>query len=390
MTLTSADALLTGSDLARRYGEALATYCLRRDEAALVQAYELSREALSTQLSLADYAAMFSSALSRLMGSATPAGGLLVSAEAFFLEGITVYDMALRGYQGTVANLRAEVAERRRIEEELRDITFALARQRDDLDSKVQLRTRELREHARELESINARLIHANREQADFTYSLSHDLKTPINTIDMFLQAILEDFQTGLDAQAVEMINIASQTADRMRTLIDDVLEYSRVVEQQFQVEPVELGPLLREITDDMRAAIQDAGGEVRLAALPRVKGNPFQLRVLFSNLLSNALKYRARGRAPQVEVLAAPGEEADRVTITVRDNGIGIAADRQAQIFELFRRLHTFDEYQGSGIGLALCKRVANSHGTNIRVISTEGTGSSFSIDLTLCEEAA
>ena len=385
MSAASSNYLVAGCDLADRYAELLGAYCIRRDEGALVQVYDIAREALNDQMSLADYGSMHHGALGAICRSTSLGERAIEAADDFFLEGIAVYDMALRGYQTTVSRLQGEIAERRRVEEELRDITFDLARQRDDLDNQVRLRTVEIRERAKALEQTNGMLRQANREQAEFTYALSHDLKTPINTIDMFLQTLLEDFEDVIDDEALELIHIASETADRMKQLIDDVLEYSRVVDHTFQAEAVDLSRLIEEITVDQQSAFAAAEAELVVGDLPMVRGNQFQLRVLMTNLLSNALKYRAKDRKPQIRVHAEQDPEGLKVCVAVSDNGIGIREDRQAHIFELFKRLHTFDEFEGSGIGLALCKRVAENHGTEISVTSEEGAGSVFSIWLDL-----
>ncbi len=388
MTMCSAAYVQAGSDLAQRYADAIGAYCLNRDESALVKAYDMAREALQNDLSLADFGTMHHAALSAILLHCDDGSKAVDAAEEFFLEGIAVYDMALRGYRTNVSRLQAEIAERRRVEEQLRDITLDLERQRDSLDSQVQLRTAEIRERARELEQSNAMLIHANREQADFTYALSHDLKTPINTIEMYLQTLLEDFADIIDDDAIELIGIASDTAVRMKKLIDDVLEYSRVVEHSFNAEPVDLNRLVPEIISDMQAAIVDAEATVLPSELPTVRGNPFQLRVLFTNLLTNALKFRNECQRPEIRISARDRRSGAATSITVADNGIGIRSDQRGHIFDLFKRLHTFDEYHGSGIGLALCKRVADNHGTEIQVTSEEGSGSSFSIILETCED--
>ena len=383
MSLTASTYVTMGIDLADRYFSLIRAYCLNRDEDALIAAYDVAREAMSAQMSLADYSVIHHQALGALLKTAPPSEGLIESAEEFFLQSIAVYDMAIRGYQSNVSRLQGEISERRRVEDELRDITFDLARQRDELDQQVRQRTEEIHDRARALEQTNRALLQANREQADFTYALSHDLKTPINTIDMFLQTLLEDFRAQIDAEAIELIMIASETADRMKTMIDDVLEYARVVEHSFQVEPIDLGRLVREIVADMQAAITEAEAELTVAPLPVVLGNPLQLRILFTNLMSNALKYRSPDRRPEITIAADPGAEGGRCRITVTDNGIGMRPDQTAHVFELFKRLHTYDEIPGSGIGLALCKRVANNHGTEIRLQSEPGAGSSFGIDL-------
>lgn len=353
-------------------------------------AYDLAREALAGHSSLADFGAMHHAALRQFMMENHADADWINRAEDFYLEGVAVFDMAIHGYQSNVATLQTEVAERRRVEEELRDVTFELARQRDDLDQKVRRRTAEVRHRAEELQSANRRLQHTNREQADFTYALSHDLKTPINTIDMFLQTLLDDFRSDLDDDALELIAIASETAERMKQLIDDVLEYSRVVEDDFKADRVDLNSLARDVIGDAAATIKKVGAEVRCHTMPCVTGSAFQLRMLMSNFLSNALRYRKPGGAPRIELGASEPDASGKAFVWISDDGIGIPEDRRERIFDLFKRLHTFDEIKGSGVGLALCKRVAENHGSEIVIESEPGKGTKFSVALTVCEGPA
>lgn len=370
-----------GTIMAARYGAAFSHYCRTGEEDALMTAYDLAREALGAKMTLAAFGTLHHAAMRQYLSASRTAALDIDRAEDFYLEGVAVFDMAIQGYQINVASLKNEVAERRRVEEELRDVTFELARQRDDLDRMVQQRTTELQKRAEELELTNRQLKHTNREQADFTYALSHDLKTPINTIDMFLQTLLEEFDAQMDAEALELVSIASQTAERMKQLIDDVLSYSRVVEHEFRNEAVDLNVIVRQIAQDAAANIRAAGAEVRCEDLPPVKGSGFQLGMLLSNFLSNALKYRATDRPPVVRIWGARDAATGQVRICVSDNGIGMAEGTQDRIFSLFKRLHRFDEIKGSGVGLALCKRVAENHGTAIDVASELGRGTTFSL---------
>lgn len=374
--------------VAERYQTALAAYIESGDPEHLGEAYETARLALEANVPLPDFGLLHFAGLRNSLLPAGASGAFLERAEDFFLEGVAVYDMALRGYVSSMASLRKEIAERRRVEQELRDITFELARQRDELDREVRTRTTEIRLRAEELEGKNRQLVQANQEQSNFTYALSHDLKTPINTLFCFLEVLLEDYQADLKPEARELISDLIGTAARMRQLVDDVLDYSKIVGHQFTPERVDLQMLVRQVLKDMDSLAAGSQAEIRVGALPVVMGSPFQIRVLLTNLLSNALTYGSSGQKAQVRVECAPAVTAGKVRLSVSDNGPGIPEDMQERIFELFKRLHRYDQCPGSGIGLALCKRVAETHGTELRVISEPGKGAAFSVDLNLEEK--
>ncbi|WP_245597410.1 sensor histidine kinase [Leisingera caerulea] len=373
--------------MAERYQTALAAYIESGDPEQLGEAYETARLALEANVPLPDFGLLHFAGLRNSLLPTGASGAFLERAEDFFLEGVAVYDMALRGYVSGMASLRKEIAERRRVEQELRDITFELARQRDELDREVRTRTTEIRLRAEELEGKNRQLVQANQEQSNFTYALSHDLKTPINTLYCFLEVLLEDYQADLKPEARELISDLIGTAARMRQLVDDVLDYSKIVGHQFTPERVDLQMLVRQVLKDMDSLAAGSQAEIRVGALPVVMGSPFQIRVLLTNLLSNALTYGSSGQKAQVRVECAPAGTAGKVRLSVSDNGPGIPEDMQERIFELFKRLHRYDQCPGSGIGLALCKRVAETHGTELRVISESGKGAAFSVDLNLEE---
>lgn len=374
--------------VAQRYQTALAAYLQSGEPEHLAEAYETARLALEAEVPLPDFGLLHFAGLRDSLLPAGSSGECFERAEDFFLEGVAVYDMALRGYVSGMASLRKEIAERRRVEQELRDITFELARQRDELDREVRKRTKEIRLRAQELESKNRQLVQANQDQSNFTYALSHDLKTPINTIYCFLGVLLEDFQADLKPEARELITDLIGTAQRMRQLVDDVLDYSKFVGHEFTPERVELQQMVQQILKDMDALAASSQAEIQVGPLPAVMGSPFQIRVLLTNLLSNALKYGSDGRRPAVRIECAPAETAGKVRLTVSDSGPGIPEDMQDRVFDLFKRLHRYEQCPGSGIGLALCKRVAEAHGTALQLVSEAGKGAAFSVDLDLEEE--
>ena len=229
------------------------------------------------------------------------------------------------------------------------------------------------RTRKRELEESNERL-----EQ--FAYAASHDLQEPLRMVSSYLRLLERQYGDELDEDAEEFIAYAVGGADRMRDMIDGLLAYSRVETQGEPFEPVDLDAVLDDVRDDMRVTIEEHDAEITVDPLPRVEGDAGQLRQLFQNLLENALEYSGDD-PPRVHVAA--DRNGDECTISVRDEGIGIDPDDQERIFEVFQRLHSREEHPGSGIGLALCQRIAERHGSRIGVDSEPGEGSTFSVAL-------
>ncbi|GAB5432678.1 MAG: hypothetical protein EpisKO_20480 [Epibacterium sp.] len=368
---------------AEQYETAFVTYCNTGSEEALIEAYAFAREGLAASMSLADFGCLHHAAFFKLLEQSGPGSNLYERALDFYLEGVSVFDMAIHGYQNNVARLKEEVTERRRIEEDLRAATFELSRQRSDLDIQVRQRTAELRERAEELEQSNRLLLQTNKETSEFSYALSHDLKSPINTIGMLLDAIREELPPDSGSECADLVSDASLTAERMKRLIDDVLQYSQVVGDTLERELVDMNQLCHDALSDMRHAIDEAQADISCSHLPVVRGSAFQLAIMLRNFLSNALTYRDASRPLRVEISAGPTAETGRVLISIADNGIGMPPDCHARIFNLFTRLHTYSDFEGSGIGLALCKRVANNHNSDIEVESVEGQGTIFSFSI-------
>ncbi|MEM0943407.1 MAG: ATP-binding protein [Pseudomonadota bacterium] len=233
-----------------------------------------------------------------------------------------------------------------------------------------------------ELAALNARLANTNREQSEFTYAISHDLKSPANTVRMLLQELREIRGETLEGDEGEIFNDLEMTIERMGQLVEDVLVYSRSVGEGMEVERVDLAVETGRILQDLAGDVKEAGAEVSVAPLPVIEGNPMQLRLLLQNLITNALKFRDPDRPPRIEITATeprPGW----VGVAIRDNGIGIDPAYHEHIFGLFKRLHTHSAYQGSGIGLTVCHRIVTNHGGRIELTSDEGTGSTFRFEL-------
>ena len=368
--------------LRARYRAGLRAFVRDGSENNLMLAYELAREALARGVQLSEYLAFHLGAVSTIASVLRQSPDARHRVETFVMEFISVYDMALQGYQNAVPLLQKEIADRKRIEEELRVKSAELAAERDNLDAQVMARTQELQAKARDVEKTLEQLRQTNREQAEFTYAISHDLKSPSNTIAMLIQEFQIGHSAVLDADGLELLDLARQTTARMARLVDDVLSYSRCLDNQNPFQRVDINSLISEIIADLRYDMLQSNVDLTVAEMPPVLGDPMQVKLLFQNLISNAFKFRHPDRAPKV-VVARKAIAGHRVLITVSDNGIGIAAEHFDRIFGLFQRLHTHNAYRGSGIGLALCKRIAGNLGGDIRVKSQPGVGSSFTVML-------
>ncbi|SDK24260.1 ATP-binding protein [Natronorubrum texcoconense] len=238
---------------------------------------------------------------------------------------------------------------------------------------------------ARELEETVAQLRASNERLEQFAYAASHDLQEPLRMVSSYLQLIDRRYGDALDEDGEEFLEYAVDGADRMREMIDGLLAYSRIDTQGTPFEPVDLEDVFEDLLDDLQLKIEDCDAEVTFSSLPSVHGDREQLRQLFQNLLANALEYG--GDAPRIRVTAE--RTGKRWTISVRDDGIGISLADQERIFEVFRRLHSYEEHAGTGIGLAICKRVVERHGGDITVDSEPGDGSTFSVTLPAAAEA-
>jgi|GEM_PF-6773456 len=374
-------------ELDQMYRDAVVDFAENDDADRLEWAYHIARSALRSGLPLASISDAHFSVVRGLRGEKDAPTEREQRLEVFFLEVIAVHDMALRGYKDGIRRLEDEVAERTRAEQELREVSEMLAMERDRLDAKVKERTAEIKARADELRQTNEKLVQVNREQAEFTYAISHDLKSPANTIKMMLDILSEDCSEALNDQGRTALDAAIQTTGRMALAVEGVLNYSRTIEEDPDQEMVDLTSLMNGILADLKADIVANDAVVRLGQLPTVTGNALQLRMLFQNLISNAVKFRSADRAPIVDIALKTAEGTQdcdaTTTIAVADNGIGIEPEYQDRIFDLFQRLHTHDAYPGTGIGLALCKRIVGNHGGDISVSSVPGKGSEFSISL-------
>jgi light-regulated signal transduction histidine kinase (bacteriophytochrome) len=227
------------------------------------------------------------------------------------------------------------------------------------------------------LKATAADLARSNAELEQFAYVASHDLQEPLRMVASYTQLLARRYRGRLDQDADEFIEFAVDGARRMQDLINDLLAYSRVGTRALQTVEVDVGELVDHVASDLAAAIDESGARLtRQPDLPIILADPTQLRQLFQNLLANAIKFRG-GRRPEVAVTALPTEGGWQ--FTVRDNGIGIEPQYVERVFILFQRLHTRAEYPGTGIGLAICKKIIERHGGRIWIESEPGQGTAF-----------
>jgi PAS domain S-box-containing protein len=246
-----------------------------------------------------------------------------------------------------------------------------------------------LHDKAEELQQANTQLRRINRELDDFSYVVSHDLKEPLRTLEAFSTFLAQDYGTQLGLEGQEYITHLIQASRRLRELIDDLLTLSRAGRVINSPQVFDLGGALETTRLDLADLIQRRAAVLRVeGTLPAVTGDPQRVVQLLTNLVSNGLKYNSNPR-PEVVVgqsaakpHSAPdinGLEVEHATIFVRDNGIGIDPQYHEQIFRIFRRLHRREDYEGTGAGLAICKKIVEAHGGKIWVESAPETGSTF-----------
>jgi signal transduction histidine kinase len=253
----------------------------------------------------------------------------------------------IKGSDGSVTGAVAvfqDIAERRRLEQEL------------------EMRAREL--------------IRSNADLQQFAYVASHDLQEPLRMTTNFLGLLEREYSGKLDGEAHEYINYAIDGSKRMKILIDDLLVYSRIGFQGKPMSVTDMNSVVNQALEQLRVAIAECNATIRKQPLPTVTADETQMLQVMQNLLSNAIKFRGE-EAPQIDISASDG--GNEWIFAVKDNGIGINNTYSDKIFQMFVRLHSREEYLGTGVGLAICKRIIERHGGRIWVESEEGQGSTF-----------
>jgi signal transduction histidine kinase len=282
--------------------------------------------------------------------------GLLTDAFNLLLTSIEERDQALR-----MANksLRAEVAERKAAEGKVRQLNA-------ELEDRVVERT--------------AQLETANKELEAFSYSVSHDLRAPLRAVDGFSQAVLEDYGSQLPPEGQRDLQTIREGAQRMGTLIDDLLAFSRLSRAPLNKQPVNTDKLVRAVLEDLNSEREGRQIEIQIGELPSCQGDPALLKQVWTNLLSNAVKY-TRHRNPAVIEIGCKAEQEN--VYFVRDNGVGFNMKYVHKLFGVFQRLHRADQFEGTGVGLAIVQRVIHRHGGRVWAEAALDHGATFNFTL-------
>lgn len=238
----------------------------------------------------------------------------------------------------------------------------------------------ERKRHETELASLLDELRRSNEDLQQFAYAASHDLQEPLRIIAGFSQLLSRRYSGKIDKDADEFIHFIVDGAERMQALIEDLLEYSRVHTRAGAMAPVDLREVLKYSMDNLKMSIEESGAAVHVGELPIVTADKRQLAQLFQNLLHNAIKFKAQ-EPPEITVSSQL--RGGEWLVVVRDNGLGVDAEYAERIFEVFKRLHSRGEYPGTGVGLAICKRIVERHKGRIWVEPAPGGGSSFCFTL-------
>lgn len=276
-----------------------------------------------------------------------------------------VYDSS--GQVVGVSKISRDITDRKRAERALREAQNELKRHAERLEEQVAERTARLRETIQELEA--------------FSYSVSHDMRSPLRAMQGYADALLEDYGERFDPTAKEYLQRIRRAAGRMDLLIQDVLAYSRVAKGEIQLRAVAVEDVIHDVIQHYPALQKEQADVQILTSIPPVLAHEAYLTQIVSNFLGNAVKFVERGKRPMVNISA--WEEGDMVKIAFQDNGIGIAQDHLHQIFQIFGRVYPEKKYEGTGIGLAIAKKAAERMGGSVGVVSEPGRGSEFFVIL-------
>ena len=268
--------------------------------------------------------------------------------------------------QKKVSDMEVEIIKRSR---EIQDLNF-------ELEKKVKERTETLLKREATLEKQNKKLQNQNKELEQFTYIASHDLQEPLRSLISFSELLEKEFIGKLGENGEFYINFISKSSKRMQLLVKGLLDYSRIGREKKLAE-IDSNQIIKDVLSDMMITIKESNAEITVSDLPHLKGYETEIRQLFQNLVSNALKFRKKDVAPKIKIFAQ--KKKDDWLFSVQDNGIGIEENNKQKLFVIFKRFNNREEYEGTGIGLAHCKKIVELHGGTIWADSKFGEGSSF-----------
>lgn len=233
------------------------------------------------------------------------------------------------------------------------------------------------------LEAYARKLEQRNRELQEFAYVASHDLQEPLRAIQNFSERVRTKYASALNEEALDYLQRMQNAAGRMRILIQDLLAFSRVTTKARPFTPTDLNAIAQSVIADLTVRLEETGGKIELGDLPTCDADATQMRQLLQNLCGNALKFRRPEEASVVKVYPVETDSPDAVAFAVEDNGIGFDEKYAEKIFAPFQRLHSHNKYEGTGIGLAICRKIVERHGGTINVRSAPDQGATFTITL-------
>jgi signal transduction histidine kinase len=292
----------------------------------------------------------------------------------FVIAALLFMGAFIASYTGNLLKENREKLRRQNVE--LVQAKEAAEKARDEFEQRVKERTFELMIANEQLHQKTEDLIRSNKELEQFAYVASHDLQEPLRMVTSYVQLLSQRYKDKLDQDANEFIDFAADGATRMYQLINDLLAYSRVGTQGNLFELVDCEEVFHKSVNNLKVAVEESGAEVTHDPLPKTVADFSELEQLFQNLIGNAIKFRGE-ESPRVHISARPN--GDYWVFSVRDNGIGIAPEYKERIFVIFQRLHGKDKYPGTGIGLAICKKIVERHGGRIWVESEPEKGATF-----------
>jgi light-regulated signal transduction histidine kinase (bacteriophytochrome) len=322
---------------------ALAEFGRVPDESALSRAYDLGRQAMNDGLGLAEIGRVFREAAQAV----EPSGDAKRTSQSltFLFELLAPYEMVLRGYREANDQLRA-------------------------LTSRLQAQNLELAQ-------TTAAAQAANQELEAFAYSISHDLRAPVRHIQGFAELLLEQSRSALSATSLHHLTVIDQSAKRMAHMIEAMLGLSRIDRHDLTRTKVDMSRIVADVIRDLEPDLQNRVIEWHIDALPKIRCDGELIRLVFANLISNAVKY-TRGRTPAVIEVGCAIAEREAV-FSVRDNGAGFDSRYAHKLFGVFQRLHSADEFEGTGVGLATVSRIVRKHGGSTWAKGEAGVGATF-----------
>lgn len=241
----------------------------------------------------------------------------------------------------------------------------------------------ELKKYRDDVTAKSEMLEKSNNDLREFAYIASHDLQEPLRKVTAFGDRLKGRFADTLGDQGMDYLERMQGAARRMQTLINGLLTYSRVTTNAVPFAPVDLNNVAKEVLSDLEVRVEELKGSVDVGDLPTIEADPLQMRQLFQNLIGNALKFNKKDEAPVVKVHGQFSKGNDYYQLTIEDNGIGFDGQYADRIFGVFQRLHGRKEYEGTGIGLSVCKKIAERHGGSIEAKSRSGEGAKFIVTL-------